>query len=213
MAACLMVTAPCAAIAVGDPGSRQGSHRTNDGSSKRGAESANPRGSGSDYSDDNINNGANSGSGTRPSSRVGSGRETGTSQERPSNDFSPSAGGQTPSTGGQIKAPKVTFGDGRSPGIQTRDPGPRWGWSAPKPAPPPPPPPQIVTVPLTPPTAPPAPPHHPGVVEQLVVSPTAGIADPLWGVAGLLLIPVAGAVLGYRQARGAHAAAELSRHT
>jgi hypothetical protein len=198
-----MVTVPCAAIAVADPGSRHGSHRDNN--TKRGAENANPRGSGSDYSDDNINNDANSSNSSRPSSRVGSGRETGTSQERPSNDYSPDAGAQP-------MAPKVTFGDGRSPGIQTRDPGPRWDWSAPKPAPPPPPPPQVITVPLNPPAVSPAPPH-PGVVEQLVVSPTAGIADPLWGVAGLLLIPAAGAILGYRQARSAHAAAELSRHS
>ncbi|MFG1929453.1 hypothetical protein ACGFK1_02190 [Mycobacterium sp. NPDC048908] len=205
VAACLLVTAPCAAVAVADPGARHGSHQRDNTSSKRGAENANPRGSGSDYSDDKINGGANSTREGRPSTRVGSGRASGTSEERPSNDYSPNAGGQS-------NAPKVTVGDGRSPGIQSRDPGPRWGWRAPAPAAPPPPPPPILTVPLNPPAVRPAPPH-PGVVEQLVVSPTAGTADPLWGVAGLLLIPAAGAVLGYRQARGAHSAAELSRRS
>ena len=45
-----------------------------------------------------------------------------------------------------------------------------------------------------------------------MVAPTAGVADPLWGVAGLLLIPAAGAILGYRQARAAQPRAELGRH-
>ena len=104
----------------------------------------------------------------------------------------------------------MTFGDGRTPGVQDHDTGPRWDWSAPEPAPPPPPP-QVITVPLNPPKIRPVA-LHPGVVQQLVVAPTAGVVDPLWGVAGLLLMPAAGAILGYRQARGAHAAAELGRH-
>jgi len=199
VAACLLVAGPSAAVALADPGSRHGNHSDNN---KRGSVSGSSR-SGSDYSDDNINDGANSVNDSRPSSKVGSGRESGTSDERPSSDFSPNS--PAPS-----RAPKVTFGDGRSPGVQDRGPEPRWGWSAPEPAPPPPPP-QVITVPLNPPTVKPAP-QHPGVVQQLVVAPTAGIADPLWGMAGLLLIPAAGAVLGYRQARGAHAAAELGRH-
>jgi len=33
----------------------------------------------------------------------------------------------------------------------------------------------------------------------------------MWGLAGLLLIPAAGAALGYRQARAAHAAERLRR--
>ena len=44
------------------------------------------------------------------------------------------------------------------------------------------------------------------------VRPTAGRADPLWGVAGLLLIPARRRHLGYRQARAAQAAAQLGRH-
>ena len=198
VAACLLVAGPSAAVATADPGRGHDGHGDNN---KRGSDSGGSRG-GSDYSD-NINRGADSNADSRPSSRVGSGRDSGTSDERPSSNFSPAAPGPS-------RSPKVTFGDGRSPGIQDREPGSRWGWRAPEP-PPPPPPPQVITVPLNLPTINPAP-AHPGMVQQLVVAPTAGIADPLWGVAGLLLIPAAGAILGYRQARGAHAAAELGRH-
>jgi hypothetical protein len=208
VAACLLVGGPAAAVVIADPGHR--SHSGRGGNDNRGSNSGGRgglRGS-SDWSDNNINIGsreaANSDNDGRPSSRVGSGRDPGTSDERPSSDYSP----ESP----QFKKPKVTFGDGRTPGVQDHDPEPRWGWSAPEPPPPPPPPPpQIITVPLNPPTVSPAGPHR-GVVKQLVVAPTAGIAEPLWGVAGLLLIPAAGAILGYRQARGAQAAAALGRH-
>jgi hypothetical protein len=192
IAACLIAGAPCAAVAFADP---SGGHSGRSDNTRGGGGSR----SGSDYSD-TIRSGSSADS--RPSSRVGSGREPGTSDERPSSDYSPGAQGQS-------RAPKVTFGDGRTPGVQDHDSGPRWGWNTPQP-PPPPPPPQIITVPLNPPVGPVN--AHPGVVQQLVVAPTAGVADPLWGVAGLLLIPAAGAILGYRQARGAHAAAELGRH-
>jgi hypothetical protein len=211
VATCLLVGGPTAAVAIADPGGR-GSHSgrgdNGDYNNNRGPSSNSRSGSGggSDWSDDNSNgNGSrssNSVSGQRPSTRVGSGRESGTSDERPGSDYSPTAP--------QVKVPKVTFGDGRTPGVQDDEPEPRWGWRAPEPAPPPPPP-QVITVPLNPPTVNPVR-THPGVVKQLVVAPTAGLADPLWGVAGLLLIPAAGAILGYRQARGAHAAAELGRH-
>ena len=52
----------------------------------------------------------------------------------------------------------------------------------------------------------------PVVSQELGVRQAADLTDPLWGFAGLLLIPMAGAVLGYRQARAAQAAAELGRH-
>ena len=193
VAACLLVGGPSAAVAVADP---SGGHSGRSDNNRSGGGSR----SGSDYSD-TINRTEPS-TDSRPSSRVGSGRESGTSEERPSNDYSPDPPGQS-------RAPKVTFGDGRAPGVQDHEPGPQWGWNAPEPAPPPPPP-QVITVPLNPPVVTPVNPH-PGVVQKLV-APTAGVADPLWGVAGLLLIPAAGAILGYRQARGAHAAAELGRH-
>jgi hypothetical protein len=209
VAACLLVGGPTAAVAIADTGGR-GSHsgRGDNDSDDRGWNSGSrviSRG-GSDFSDDNINSGAGSSSisdsGERPSTRVGSGRESGTSDDRPSSDSS--------SDPPQFESPKVTFGDGRTPGVQDHDSEPGWGWSAPEP-PPPPPPPQVIIVPLHPPTVSPVTPY-PGVVKQLVVAPTAGIVDPLWGVAGLLLIPAAGAILGHRQARGALAAAELGRH-
>jgi hypothetical protein len=195
VAGCLLVGGPSAAVAIADPGGRHSGHSDNDKRDSGGSRS------GSDYSD-TINSGGRADTDGRPSSRVGSGRESGTSDERPSSDFSPNPGGQS-------RSPKVTVGDGRTPGVQDREPQPRWNWSPPEP--PPPPPPEVVIVPLNPPTVSPVVERH-GVVQQLVVAPTSGLGDPLWGVAGLLLIPAAGAVLGYRQARGAHAAAELGRH-
>jgi hypothetical protein len=201
VAACLLVGGPSVAVTVADPG---GGHSGHSGGGKGSGSDGGSRGS--DWSDDNINSGSRSGTNSpsegRPSSRVGSGREPGTSNQRPSSDFSPDRPGQD-------NAPKVTFGDGRTPGVQPPDTGPHWGWSAPQPAPPPPP--EVITVPLNPPAVGPVR-ETTGVVQQLVVSPTAGPADPLWGVAGLLLIPAAGAILGYRQARASQSAAELGRH-
>jgi hypothetical protein len=185
VAACLLVGGPSAAVATAGPGDGHSGHS---GSGKGSDGSSGTRG------------GTSSGSEGRPSSRVGSGREAGTSDERPSSDFSPDRPGQG-------NAPKVTFGDGRTPGVQAPDTEPRWRWSAPEPAPPPPP--EVITVPLNPPTNSPVR-EQPGVVQRLV-APTAGMADPLWGVAGLLLIPAAGAILGYRQARAAEAIAKLGR--
>jgi hypothetical protein len=211
VATCLLVSGPSVAVAIADPG---GNSHSGHGNNRKGSDSDSGRGGsggsrgGLDYIDENNNDngsrvGANTISDGRPSSRVGSGREAGTAEERPSSDYSP----EPP---GQFKKPKVTFGDGRSPGIQDHDPEPRWRWSAPEPAPPPPPP-EVITVPLNPPTFSPGR-EQPGVVQHLIVAPTAGVADPLWGVAGLLLIPTAGATLGYRQARAAKASAELGRH-
>ena len=207
VATCLLVGGSSAAVAIADPGGGHSGRSNNSkgpDSSSRGSSPAS-RG-GSDWSDDNITNGSrgstNSGSDDRPSSRVGSGREVGTSDERPSSDYSPDPP--------EFKTPKVTFGDGRTPGVQDHDPQPPWRGTAPELAAPPPP--EVITVPLNPPTVSPVR-EQPGVVQQLVVAPTASLAaDPLWGVAGLLLIPAAGAILGYRQARAAHSAAELGRH-
>lgn len=203
--ACLLVGGPSAAVAFAGP---DGGSRHFGRSDNRNSSDSDHRGdsrSGSDWSDDNINSGSRGAASTttdsRPSSRVGSGREAGTSDERPSSDYSPDPP--------QFKRPKVTFGDGRTPGVQAPDTEPRWRGGAPEPSPPPPP--EVITVPLNPPTVSPV--HDtPGVVGQLVVAPTAGLADPFWGVAGLLLIPAAGAVLGFRQARASQAVAELGRH-
>jgi hypothetical protein len=112
--------------------------------------------------------------------------------------------------GADFNPPRVTVGNGRSPGIQSDDPEPRWRTPAAEPASPPPPPP--------PPPAPAPPPSWadriyspPPVTQKLGVTPASELTDPLWGIAGLLLIPAAGAVLGYRQARAAQAADRLHR--
>jgi hypothetical protein len=51
----------------------------------------------------------------------------------------------------------------------------------------------------------------PDVATELGVAPAADLSEPLWGLAGLLLIPAAGAALGFRQARATQAAERLSR--
>lgn len=113
-----------------------------------------------------------------------------------------------PST--QFSPPQVTVGNGREPRTpQPAPPEPQWQAApAPQPAPaaPPPPPPApsapLPSSPLNQTSAPPV------LTQQLGVGvgPSTDWSNPLWGVAGLLLIPVAGAALGYRQARAAHAA-------
>jgi hypothetical protein len=146
-----------------------------------------------------------------PQTRVGSGR--GETEDAPSSSSDPSerSGSDHPGApSAKFDPPKVTVGNGRTPGVQDREREPRWRVSAPEPAPAPPPPPP-----------PPAPAPEPSWVDrisppsmpkQLGVAPASNVTDPLWGIAGLLLIPVAGAVLGYRQARASQAAAELGRH-
>ncbi|KUH98890.1 hypothetical protein AU189_07535 [Mycolicibacterium acapulense] len=113
-----------------------------------------------------------------------------------------------------FEPPQVTFGNGRAP--QSRELRPEIGWQPPALAPSAPVPAQpVLTPPLSP--TPPAPAPlgpvstPPAVVRQFVVAPGAGTSDPLWGLAGLLLIPVAGAALGYRQARAAQAAERIGR--
>jgi hypothetical protein len=185
-------------VAIADPG---GSHS---GRSDKHDRLDSP--GGSDWSDDNISSGnrdsQKSSAADGPRTSVGSGRESGTSDERPGSDYSPDPTGA-------FKPPKVTFGDGRAPGVQDTDPEPRWRGGAPEPAPPPPPPatevvdifpgPRIDRTPKP-------------IIRQLIVAPAAELTDPMWGVAGLLLIPAAGAILGYRQARAAEAVAKLGRH-
>lgn len=48
----------------------------------------------------------------------------------------------------------------------------------------------------------------PAMPRPLPVAPTADW-NSLWGIAGLLLIPAAGAALGYRQARAAQTAERI----
>jgi hypothetical protein len=106
-----------------------------------------------------------------------------------------------------VRPPAVTVGNGRSPGILTGRPE-----RAPRP---------IGTAPNV---APAATPHLPPT-DRLDVAPEERIVASLWaaaapdepggllfGLAGLVLAPIAGAWLGYRQARASRAAAQLIRH-
>lgn len=111
-----------------------------------------------------------------------------------------------------VDPPRVVFGNGRTPG------------SLAKPAETPP----LGTAPIMGPTneapapaavsAPPlpAPPHDAvsTIVERMMTPPLAPVGPTssltsLWGLAGLLLAPLGGILLGYRQARANRAAAEL----
>jgi hypothetical protein len=113
-----------------------------------------------------------------------------------------------------FESPRVAVGNGREPVIKRGAPEPLWQAPAfpPAPAAPPPvmPPPPAAPV-VTPPSRVNPKPEAPVLTQQLGVAPAADWSNPLWGLAGLLLIPVAGAALGYRQARAAHAAERLRR--
>ena len=209
-----------AAVAFADPGDSRGSDRGNS-SGRDNGRGDNSRGSwngdndGGERRDSNGPRNANrqgagdaaiTGGNDSPRTRVGSGRED-TARLSPGDDDGGS-GSDTPRATSSFEPPRVTFGNGREPGIQSDDPEPRWRAPAPQPAeaPPPPPPPAPVPRPpswvdriATPPT----------VARQFVVAPAAALTDPLWGIAGLLLIPAAGAALGYRQARAAQSADRL----
>lgn len=126
--------------------------------------------------------------------------------ERPSSDYSPT------SRSGFV-SPRVTFGNGRSPSGPDPDRESPTGGSAPEPALAPPPPPPPPAPPESPPSWVDAFSVPPIVTKQLVVSPAADVTDPLWGIAGLLLIPAAGAALGYRQARASQAVDRLLRRS
>ncbi|MGY4652275.1 hypothetical protein [Mycobacterium sp. URHB0021] len=104
--------------------------------------------------------------------------------------------------------PQVTFGNGRTPAPPESDAQlPRVTYRVPDVAPAPP-----LSLPSPAPAAPAAataPPSWvvrisaPTAAPQLVAVAPVGWVDPLFGLTGLLLIPIAGAALGYRQARAA----------
>jgi hypothetical protein len=220
VAAFLLLGGPGLAASTADPGHGGGSGRGGNsdrdwGDSRRGSGGGDrDDNSGSRRGDDGANRRGNDSlrpDSDAPQTRVGSGRAD--VQEDSPGDRSGSNGGSGSDHPGapsaKFEPPKVTVGNGRTPGGQDRDREPRWRVSAPEPAPAPPPPPP-----------PPAPAPSwverihipPAMPKQLGVAPASNMTDPLWGIAGLLLIPVAGAALGYRQARASHAAAELGRH-
>lgn len=224
VSAFLLVSGPSVAAAIADPGhSGRGDRDNSDrnwgdsrGGSSRGGDDRGDtnRKPGGDFRGDD--DGPSFGDSDGPQSRVGSGR-TEIQQLSPGEVSSGEDSGSSNRSGsdhpGSPKAdldpPRVTVGNGRSPGVQDDGRRPRIGFTAPEPAPAPPPPPPPPPAPepswadriYTPPSMP----------KQLAVTPAADWAEPLWGIAGLLLIPAAGAVLGYRQAKAAKAIAELGR--
>ena len=107
-----------------------------------------------------------------------------------------------------ITPPLVTVGNGRSPGILTGRDAPTWEG------------PVDVAVPVTTPQAvtPPPPYRIEATPAQRMGASLWAAAAPGWpgglifGLAGLILAPIAGAWLGYRQARASRAAAQLIQH-
>jgi hypothetical protein len=237
LSAFLLLGGPSVAAAIADPGGehsdRGGRSESDDGSGgerdgfgdRDSGNGTSRRGSGD--SDLDV---SDQGSFESPKVRIGSGR-TDTQQLMPDDSSSArsgsdsnagsGSGGGSDLNGGPGSArsdarnsgfnpPRVTVGNGRTPGILSGDDSePRWRTPVAEPAPPPPPPP--------PPVAPVEPSWvdriatPPALPKQLAVAPAADWTDPLWGIAGLLLIPAAGAALGYRQARASHAAERLGR--
>jgi hypothetical protein len=70
-----------------------------------------------------------------------------------------------------------------------------------------------ITIPPLPPPLPPVERMRPAelVVGEFGIGTTDTVTDPLAGVAGLILIPAIGAILGYRQARAAQSLRESLR--
>lgn len=116
-----------------------------------------------------------------------------------------------------FRAPRVTFGNGRTPGARTGQ-APEAVFmqnSLPAPEAVPPAEPSGIEINIAP-FPPPVPPIErirsaDLVVGQFGQGTTYTVTDPLAGVAGLILIPAIGAVLGYRQARAAQSLRESLR--
>jgi hypothetical protein len=109
----------------------------------------------------------------------------------------------------EVRTPRVTFGNGRPPIVRHRDVDPPSGLPVtPEVAPPTPPERVVIDLPQPPQIEGVAPPR---VVPKVGVAQTSSSSDPMFGLAGLLLIPAVGAALGYRQARGAQDAARSGR--
>jgi hypothetical protein len=122
-----------------------------------------------------------------------------------------SGGGYSGRPATSFQAPRVTIGNGRTPGTNVPRPGPgpeatllRDTLVSPAAVPPMPAAIEINIAPLPPPL-PPVERIRPAdlVSGQFGTSTIDTVTDPLAGLAGLILIPAIGAVLGYRQARAA----------
>jgi hypothetical protein len=126
-------------------------------------------------------------------------------------DRSGSSGADVPKA--RFSPPSLTLGNGSAPAIRPGESEPRLQTPLPPPLPAEPPP---LSAPLFRAPAPPPVfvipvPSAPVLTQQLGVPEDADWSDPLWGLTGLLLIPAAGAILGYRQARAAQAVDGLRR--
>ena len=113
-----------------------------------------------------------------------------------------------------VRSPRVVVGNGRSPGLQAGDPEPvRENPVIPEIVPPAVPVAIEVTVPPVPPPLPPVERIQPPqlVVGELGTAKVDTTTDPLFGLTGLILIPMVGAALGYRQARAAQGLRESAR--
>jgi hypothetical protein len=122
-----------------------------------------------------------------------------------------SGGGYSGRPPTSFQAPRVTIGNGRTPGTNVPHPSPasdatllRDTLALPEAVPPMP---AAIEINI-PPLPPPLPPVERIRAADLVpaqfgTSTTDTVTDPLAGLAGLILIPAIGAVLGYRQARAA----------
>ncbi|MGZ6777401.1 MAG: hypothetical protein ACXVGO_00250 [Mycobacterium sp.] len=118
-----------------------------------------------------------------------------------------------------FRAPRVVVGNGRTPGAHTRTLTPEAVLSydsldTPEAVPAAPAVPEAIEIDIPP--LPPLPPVEQIRSAELVVGEFATgtadtVTDPLAGVAGLILIPAIGAVLGYRQARAAQSLRESLR--
>jgi hypothetical protein len=109
-----------------------------------------------------------------------------------------------------FRSPRVTFGNGRTPGthVPRQDPEAvylRDTMDSPAAVPPAPAVPTAIEINFPPPPLPPIERIRSAelVVGEFGTGTTDTVTDPLAGVAGLFLIPAIGAVLGYRQARAA----------
>ena len=110
-----------------------------------------------------------------------------------------------------IRSPRVRVGNGRSPGLQANGQAPVREAPVVQEAPAPEP--VAVEVDVPPPPLPPVEHLRPAlpVVEEMARAEVDPGTDPLFGLAGLVLIPLVGAALGYRQARAAQAMGESAR--
>ena len=111
-----------------------------------------------------------------------------------------------------VGSPRVVVGNGRSPGLQDAGTEPAHEYPVTEVAPAVPVAIEVTIAPLPPPLPPVERIQPPRLVVGEMGPPEIDTpTDPLFGLAGLLLIPAVGAALGYRQARAAQSLRESTR--